>query len=68
MNEYNLKVTNFTCEACEKVADMVLKRMEDVVDVDVKRDGSVRINAARPMDIQLAIKALKEKGYDAVTA
>lgn len=66
--EYTLKITNLTCEACSKVSAMVLKKINGVVTVDIAADGKTKIVSTKPLDVDSAIRALKEKGYEAVTA
>jgi len=66
--EYTLRITNLTCEACSKVSMMVLKKIDGVVTVDIAVDGMTTIVSTKPFDVDGAIRALKEKGYEAVTA
>lgn len=66
--EYLLKITNLTCEACSKVSTMVLKKIDGVVAVDIAVDGKTKIVSTKPLDVNSAICALKEKGYEAVAA
>jgi len=47
---------------------MILKKIEGVVTVDIAADGKTKIVSTKPLDIDSAIRALKEKGYEAINA
>lgn len=64
--EYTLNITNLTCGACIKVCTMILKKIDGVESVEIGEDGLTKINSTKPLDMNRARNALKEKGYETV--
>ncbi len=64
--EYTLNITNLTCGACIKVCTLILKKIDGVETVEIGEDGLTKITSAKPLDMDHARNALKEKGYETV--
>lgn len=62
--EYTLHLKNLTCDACYKVCSLILKKIDGVIAVDIEKDGSTKITSTKPLDLETARVALKEKGYE----
>ncbi|MFA6422063.1 MAG: heavy metal-associated domain-containing protein [Candidatus Buchananbacteria bacterium] len=64
MNNFEFKITNFHCDACVTLAKKVLEKISGIINIDVNRNGLVKVESDRIIgfeEIKSSLEAIDQK-------
>lgn len=63
MHNLHYQISGFTCQACARLAQKRIEKIEGVTEVSVQESGETMIAAARNIDKNEINEALKDTNY-----